>query len=307
MQGWILYKDSLQALKPEAFAVKRLVETAELMGIDLQVYRPEEIDIIVNREDRKSIRVNGKISQLPDFVIPRMGAAGITYFTMAVLRHLERMGVRSFNPSGSVDIVKDKLYQLQILAAHNLPIPRTMLAKFPVDADLVEQQIGFPAVVKALSGSRGRAVFLTPDKTSFSDIMQFQEATNKGANIIIQEFIENSFGRDLRVFVVGGKVKAVMMRQAANGNFKANYSLGGEVYQFASSGEIESLAYDITRILNLDITGIDLLFDKDGSYKICEVNASPGFKGIEKCCDVDIAREILSYILEEVIQTSPVQ
>ncbi|MDX2286133.1 MAG: RimK family alpha-L-glutamate ligase [Bacteroidia bacterium] len=295
MRGWIIYKDNLESLKPEVHAIRRLLEAAPAAGIDLHVYRPDQIDILVNREDRKSVLVEGAPTPLPDFLLPRMGSS-TTYFALAVIRHLERLGVPSFNPSFSIEVVKDKLYQLQILAQHHFPIPKTMLAKFPVEVNLVEKRIGFPVVVKAISGSRGSGVFLSPDKASFKDLMQFFEATNKGANIIIQEFIESSHGQDLRVFTIGGRVASIMKRFSTDGSFKANYSRGGGVEPFEITPEIEWLALEVSRILNLDIAGIDLLFDRNGGYKICEVNSSPGFKGMEACCDVDIAQEIFKFV-----------
>lgn len=294
MLGWILYKDSQDALRPDAHGVHRLLETAPRHGIELKVLSPEQIDIIVTREDRKSILVNDVPTTLPDFVIPRMGA-NTTYFALAVIRHLERLGVYSVNGSQSIDTVKDKLYSLQILAESNLPIPKTILLKFPVESSIVHKHLKFPVIVKTLSGSKGSGVFLSTDRNSFDDMMQLIFATNKNANIILQEFIETSRGRDLRVLTVGGQVISAMQRIANNGNFKANYSIGGDVERFEVTPEIEWIGREVSRILNLDIAGIDLLFDKKG-FKICEVNSSPGFKGMESCSDVDVADKIFDFI-----------
>lgn len=301
MRGWIIHKDSQKNLRADAHGVQRLLETAEREGIELRVFKPDDIDILVTREDRKSILVEGEAFPLPDFVMPRMGAS-TTYFAFAVIRHLERLGVRAFNTSVSTDTVKDKLYQLQILAQSGLPIPRTMLAKFPVPLDLVEKQLGLPVVVKTLSGSRGNGVFLCPDKKSFRDLMLFLGQANRDINIIIQEFIESSRGMDLRVFTIGGKVTAVMKRYSTDGNFKANYSQGGGVEKYEITPEIEWLAREVSRILNLDIAGIDLLFDRKQGFKICEVNSSPGFKGLESACDVDIPAEIFRFIRSQLEQ-----
>lgn len=119
--------------------------------------------------------------------------------------------------------------------------------------------------------------------------------TNKTANIILQEFIKSSHGRDLRVLTIGGMVVAAMERTAADGILKANFSAGGNVVRFEITKELEWLVLEISRILNIDIAGIDLLFDEQG-YKISEVNSSPGFEGIEKSCDVDVADEIFKFI-----------
>lgn len=294
MLGWILYKDSGKLLKSEAYEMHRFIEVAKHHNIELRVISPEQVDIIVTMDDRKSILVDEVPTALPDFLIPRMGA-GTTYFALAVIRHLERLGVYCINSSQSIDTVKDKLYTLQILAELNLPIPKTILLKFPSKSEVVNKHLKFPIIVKTLSGSQGNGVFLSRDKNTFDDLTQLIHATNKSANIILQEFIKNSEGRDLRVLTVGGRVISAMVRTAKDGNFKANYSIGGNVEKFEVTPELEWIVLEISRVLNLDIAGIDLLFDQHG-YKVCEVNSSPGFEGMEKCCDVNIADEIFKFI-----------
>ncbi|MGD9677387.1 MAG: RimK family alpha-L-glutamate ligase [Vulcanibacillus sp.] len=294
MLGWILYKKNELELKSEVFEINRLLEEAEKQGITIRVIKPEQIDLIVTREDRKSIYVDGEQVALPEFVLPRMGA-GTTYFALAVIRHLERLGVPCINSSLSIETVKDKLYTQQILAEKNLPVPKTMLMKLPINSSLIEGQIGFPVVVKTLSGSQGKGVFLSENKKSFEDLMQLVESTNPNINIILQEFVSTSYGRDLRVFVIGGRVVGCMERFSENDNFKANFSAGGTVREYPISPEIEWLATEATRILGLDIAGVDLLFDKE-HFKICEVNSSPGFKGLESCNNVNIPREIFHYL-----------
>lgn len=294
MVGWILYKDSANNIKPEAYEIHSFLEYSKKHNIELRILAPEQFDIVVTREDRKSILVDHVPTALPDFILPRMGA-GTTYFALAVIRHLERLGVYSVNSSQSVDAVKDKLYTLQILAESNLPIPKTILVKFPFESKTLEKHMKFPVIVKTLSGSQGSGVFLSPDKRSFNDLMELINNTNRTANIILQEFIESSKGRDLRVLTVGGRIVSAMERIAPEGGFKANYSLGGTAKKFEITKEIEWLVLEVTRILNLDIAGVDLLFDNDG-FKICEVNSSPGFEGMENCCEVNVADEIFKFI-----------
>jgi len=294
MKGWIIYKDTEENLKPESFEIQRFIEVAQQQGIELKVLRPEQFDFIVTREDKKSIFVDGVPDALPDFVLPRMGA-GTTYFALSILRHLEKLGVPCINSSASVDTVKDKLYTHQILAERNMPVPKTMLMKFPIDAELIEQQIGFPVVIKAISGSQGKGVFLAEKKSHLIDLIQLIELTNPKFNLILQEFVQSSFGRDLRVFVIGGRVVGCMERQAEGSGFKANFSAGGSVSQHEVTPEIEWLATEAARILGLDIAGVDLLFDKD-HFKICEVNSSPGFEGLSSCCNVNIPEEVYHYI-----------
>lgn len=294
MNGWIIYRRNEAEIKPEMYEINRMMEEAVKRQIKLRILKPEQIDLIVTREDRKSILVDGMPTSLPDFVLPRMGA-GTTYFALAVIRHLERLGVSCFNSSANIDIVKDKLFTQQILAEQNIPVPRTMLVKFPLNIDLVESQIGFPAVIKTLSGSQGKGVFLAKDRKSFQDLLQIIEITNSKVNIIIQEFIKESYGRDLRVFTIGGRAVACMERLAPPGDFKANFSSGGEVRSHPLTPEIEWLATETSRLLGLEIAGIDLLFDKN-HFKICEINSSPGFEGLESCCDINIPKELFHYL-----------
>ena len=294
MRGWIVYKKKQQNVRDSAYEIRRFQAVAQELGIELQVVKPEQVDLIVTREGRKSVYLDGKETGLPHFILPRMGS-GTTYFALAVVRHLERLGVHCFNSSASTDIAKDKLHTQQILAANDLPVPSTMLVKFPVDAAVVEKQLGFPVVVKTLSGSRGKGVYLSESRQKFLDLMQLIEASNADASIILQQFVSDSYGRDLRVFTVGGRAVACMRRTARENGFKANFSAGGEVERFEISPEVEWLASKASAVLGLDIAGVDLLFDGD-HFKICEVNSSPGFKGLEKCCEVDIPREIYRYL-----------
>jgi gamma-F420-2:alpha-L-glutamate ligase len=294
MEGWIVYKETEENLKPESYEIQRFVEVAAEQGIELRVLRPEQFDLIVTHEDKKSVFVDGAPAALPDFVLPRMGA-GTTYFALSILRHLEKLGVPCINSSLGIETVKDKLFTHQILAERNMPIPKTMLMKFPVDTEVIEHQIGFPVVIKAISGSQGKGVFLAEKKAHLTDLMQLIELTNPRFNLILQEFVQTSFGRDLRVFVIGGRVVGCMERQSADMGFKANFSAGGTVKQHEVTPEIEWMATEAARILGLDIAGVDLLFDGD-HFKICEVNSSPGFQGLQSCCNVNIPQEIYHYL-----------
>ncbi|GIO83417.1 alpha-L-glutamate ligase [Paenibacillus faecis] len=294
MIGWIIYKHLPQDVKPEMYEIRRLVEEAERQGIEIRVLAPEQFELIVTRDDRKSVMVDGEVLQLPDFVLPRMGA-GTNYFGLALIRHLERLGVRTFNSSQSIDTVKDKLFTQQILAEHNLPVPKTMLIRSKVDVNLVEKHLGFPVVVKTISGSQGSGVFLAETKSKFIDLLEMINAYKENATMILQEFVESSRGMDLRVLTIGGRAVAAMKRSSGNDSFKANYSRGGTVEPYEITPEMEWLALETARLLNLDIAGIDLLFDGD-HYKICEANSSPGFEGIESCCSVNIAEEIYNFL-----------
>jgi len=290
LKGWILYKDSMH----ESYEATKLLAAFSEARIEVELVDPTCIDIFVNKEDRKSVRKEGKVIQLPDFVIPRTGS-GTTYFSLATMRHLERLGVTLINSSAAINAVKDKLYTLQILGESNLDIPNTMLVKHPVNLKFVEDNIGFPVVIKALSGSYGSGVFLADNKKTFRDLLQMVSLTNKHFNIILQEFIKESHGRDLRVFVVNNKVVGCIKRQSTNGDFRANVATGAEASPFEVDEKIEWLACESAKLLNLDIAGVDLLFDKEG-YQICEVNSAPGFKGLEGSTGLDIATEIVNFV-----------
>ena len=290
IRGWILCKPRFQT----SYETNRLLEEFKNQKIDIKVIDPHEIDIFVNKDNKNSILVNGESLPLPKFVFPRTGS-GTTYHIKAVIRHFERMGVTVINGSDAIDNVKDKLYSHQILAQSNLDIPNTMLLKHPIDVDFVEKHIGFPAIVKTISGSYGRGVFLTETKKQLTQLLTMAELTKKSYNIIIQEFIKDTWGKDLRVLVVNGKVIGCMMRQSQDEDFRANISRGGEGFPYEVNEQIEWLSTESSKALDLDIAGVDLLFD-NGGFKICEVNSNPGFEGMEQYTKKNIAEEIVQFI-----------
>ena len=294
MNGWILYKNPIE----ESWETQRLVEEFEKQDIQIRVVNPQDVDIYVDRDDRKSILVDGKARALPDFVIPRTGS-GTTYFIKAIIRHLERLGVILINGSNSIDTVKDKLYTQQVLGESNLPVPKTLLVRHPINLEWVEQNIGFPVIIKTLSGSFGAGVFLAEDKKQFRQLLKMAEITKKSYNIIVQEFVNDSWGKDLRVFVLNGKVIGCMMRQATDDDFRANITRGGEGIPYQITDEIEWLGGESARLLGLDIAGVDLLFD-NGGFKICEVNSSPGFEGMDKFTKTNIAEDIVTYVKHKI-------
>jgi len=290
VSGWLLVKPKFQ----DSYEIKRLVEEFDDSDIKIKIIDPNEIDIFVNKENKQSILVNGESLPLPKFVFPRTGS-GTTYYIKAVIRHFERMGVVVINSSDSIDNVKDKLYSHQILAQSNLDIPKTMLLKHPIDVNFVEKHIGYPVIVKTLSGSYGTGVFLAETKKQLKQLLTMAELTKSSYNIIIQEFIKDTWGKDLRVLVVNNKVVGCMMRQSTDDDFRANISRGGEGIPYEVNEQIEWLSVESSKALNLDISGVDLLFD-NGGYKICEVNSNPGFEGMEQFTKKNIAGEIVQFI-----------
>ena len=294
MNGWILYKNPIK----ESYETQKLIEEFEKQGIKVRVVHPDDIDIFVDRDDRKSILVAGSTRQLPDFVMPRTGS-GTTYFIKAIIRHLERLGVVLINGSDAIDNVKDKLYTQQILGESKLPVPKTLLVKHPINLEWVEKNINFPVIIKTLSGSFGAGVFLAETKKQLEQLVKMAEITKKSYNIIVQEFIKDSWGKDIRVFVLNKKVIGCMMRQATDGDFRANITRGGEGIPYQITEDIEWLGGESARLLGLDIAGVDLLFN-NGSYSICEVNSSPGFEGMDKYTNTNIAEDIVNFVKHKV-------
>ena len=197
--------------------------------------------------------------------------------------------------------MKDKLYSHQILAQNNLSIPHTMLVHFPVDVELVAEQIGFPCMVKLLVSSYGEGVVLSRDAGSFRNLMELIASLDLSQAVILQRYIGSRAGQDLRVWVIGGRVLGAMLRSSTDGSFKANITRGGEGQPYPLNPEIEQLAVRCAAALNLEIAGVDLLFDDD-HYCVCEVNSAAGFSGFEAATGVNVARGILQHCLERAPQ-----
>lgn len=296
---WILFNEDVEAPTAEAYEVRRFVSEGKKMGITVEVYKPEQFDLLVDDEVRDTVMIDSKAHTLPDFLLPRTYVIDTGYFALAVIRQLEHMGVRVFNGSSTIESVADKLHTHQILAENHLPTPSTMLAKFPVNMKLIEETLGFPVVVKTLMGVNGSGVFLIDSPEAFHDLMELIGETQPNILLIFQEFISKSKGRDVRLFVVDGKVIASMERNAKPGGFKANYSQGGSVKEFHPDEEAIRLAIETARTLNIQIAGIDLLFTEDG-YTICEANTFPGFKGLESACNVNVPEEIFNAMIRRI-------
>jgi gamma-F420-2:alpha-L-glutamate ligase len=275
------------------YEAERMLEEAKLAHTAIKVVAPKDFDLVVTRGDRRSIHFREETVSLPDLVIPRTGS-GTDYYTQSVLRHLERLHVPVLNNADSIEAAKDKMYSTQILRQHNIPVPQTMLVRFPVDTAFVEKEIGFPCVIKVLSGSYGKGIHLVRDKLALEELMEFVSSLNSPLNILIQEYVDFSPGVDVRVLVVGGRVLGAMKRTGADGDFRANISRGGTGEVYPLDDQAAFIATESAKVLDLDIAGVDLLIDHNG-YKVCEVNSAPGFKGFEEYCGVNVAKEILTY------------
>lgn len=294
MRGWLLFDNEVADGVPEAAEIRRFIEAGRRRGIKLEALRPREFELIVSTErDWKVEYARGKLPR-PDFIIPRTGSE-TTYFTLAVIRQFERMGVPLINGAEAVNACADKLQTLQLLSASGLPIPKTILAKFPVDVDVIERELGFPVVVKKLRSTRGAGVVLCQDRDQFDDLASLLGDAGHKSDFIFQQYIAASHGRDVRLLVIGDRVAAAMERRSTTGNFKSNISLGGVGECIDPPAEMAKLAVEASRALRLDVAGIDILYDERG-YRICEANSSPGFVGLEKACPVSVPDRVFDYV-----------
>lgn len=297
MKGWIIYKRAADELTDFDHGIMRFLQAAKKLDIQLDVYKPEEFDLIVAGQNPNEICLRNKWVPLPNFILPRMGA-DTNFHALNLLRQFEYQKVPCINSATSIDAVRDKMGASQLLARSNLPIPKTMLLKFPYSLDLIKEEIGFPLVVKTLAGMRGMGVFLCDSENCFIDLMGIIGMQSPQKPLIAQEFIASSYGMDVRVFILGNEVIGCMKRVGIN-NFKANFSIGGKVEPFAVDAELKKISIDCARLFGLEIAGIDLLFSK-GGYVVCEANSSPGFKGMEQITQTDIAEQILQYVVANI-------
>lgn len=294
MEVWILYGDDIESTADLAHEVRRFLAEGARMGINVKVLRPDRFDLLVMERARDSILIDGVPHSLPDFIYPYFNHGDNGYFSLAVVRQLEQLGVPVFNRAATIETVRDKMHTHQVLAENSLPTPETMLAKFPVDIDMIERIIGFPLVVKTLRGALGSGVFLIENRNAFADLMALMGETSPDVQLIFQKFVASSKGRDLRVFIVDGQVIGCMERRAKDGGFKANFSAGGSVHAFECGHEAIALALRTARVLDIQVAGIDLLFTENDGFTICEANTFPGFKGLEMACRVNVPEAIFN-------------
>ncbi|HCS23459.1 MAG TPA: RimK family alpha-L-glutamate ligase [Rhodospirillaceae bacterium] len=290
MRCWIFFHADPHSDYPGAYAVRQFMETAARMEIELAVLKPQNFDLVVDKDSNWSAVYEGKQLEKPDFIISRTGS-DTSYFMLAVLRHMEHQGIRIVNAPPGMEAAADKMLTQQILAAKNLPVPKTILAKFPVDVDFVEREIGFPAVVKPLRGNRGSGVMLCETRERFNDLASLIDLAASGSEFIFQEYIRASHGRDARLVVCFGEVIAAVERRSEGGLFKSNAEQNMTITPFDAPRDMQKLAIDTAGALQLDIAGIDLLFDENG-YRILEANSAPSFKEIEAACNINIPEAV---------------
>ncbi len=277
--------------KASLYSTTRLVEAATDRGHDVRVV--DYLRCYMEITSRKpAVLLLGERLQF-DAVIPRI-AASYTFYGTAVVRQFEMMGVFPTNESQAIARARDKLRALQLLARAGVGLPTTGFAHFTKDVDgLIEIVGGAPLVVKLLEGTQGVGVVLAETKSAAESVIgAFRQLD---ANILVQQFVKETGGTDIRAFVVGRRVVAAMERRAAPGEFRANLHRGGIAHAVRLSSEERAAAVAAARTLGLNVCGVDLLRSSDGPVVI-EVNSSPGLEGIEKASHVDVAGAIIEYI-----------
>ncbi len=275
------------------YSHRRLKEAAEARGHTLDLINMTECYVCINAINPQIYYQGNKPIKDLDAVIPRI-EHNITFFGTAILRQFEMLGVYPLNNSLAVIRARDKLRSLQILAKHNIPLPMTGLAHSPKDTqNLIDLVGGAPLVVKLVEGTEGVGVVLAETGSAATSVIGAFKQLD--ANILVQEYIKESKGRDIRCFVLGGKVVGAMERIAKGDEFRANFHLGAEVRKIKITPEERSLAVRATKAIGLDVAGVDLLRSNHGPL-VLEVNASPGLEGIEKATGLDIADMMIAHI-----------
>ncbi len=280
------------ARNPKLYSHRRLVEAAEERGHEMRVLNTLRCTMNITSH-RPSILYNGETLTGFDAVIPRIGAS-ITHYGLAVLRQFEMMGVWPLNESVAVGRSRDKLRSMQIFAKHGLGLPVTAFAHDPKQTDEVLKIVGgAPAVIKLLEGTQGIGVVLGETANSAKSVVEAFRGLN--VNILVQEFIKEAGSSDIRIFVVGGKVVAAMMRTGAEGDFRSNLHRGGSAKMVKITPEERSTAIRAAKVMGLNVAGVDILRANHGPV-IMEVNSSPGLEGIEAATGKDVAGQIIEFI-----------
>lgn len=274
------------------YSTRRLKEAGQARGHDLRVINYLRCYMNITSH-RPTIVYNGQTLENFDAIIPRIGASK-TFYGTAVVRQFEVMGVFSLNESQAISRSRDKLRCLQILARDGIGLPVTGFAHATEDIDgLIKTVGGAPLVIKLLEGTQGIGVVLAETTQAAKSVIEAFRGLD--ANILVQEFIKEAEGADLRCFVVGGKVIAAMKRQGAKGEFRSNLHRGGYAEKVKLTPEERSTAIRAAKAMGLRVAGVDLLRSNHGPV-VMEVNSSPGLEGIEKATEVDVSDRIIEYI-----------
>jgi ribosomal protein S6--L-glutamate ligase len=285
-------KIGILSRESNSYSTRRLAEAAEQRGHHAEVIHTTHCYMNISAK-KPEIYLHGKPLEGYDAIIPRIGSS-ITFYGMAVVRQFEMMGVYCLNSSASIAKSRDKLYAHQLLSQKGISMPMTGFAHSPDDTKHLIKTIGnAPFIIKLLEGTQGKGVVLAEtDKAAESVITAFR---GLDAHILVQEFIKEAHGADVRCFVIGNKVVAAIERLAATGEFRSNLHQGGIAQQVKISSDERVMAVNACKILGLSVAGVDFIRSKEGPM-VLEVNSSPGLKGIETVSGKDIAGYIIEFI-----------
>jgi ribosomal protein S6--L-glutamate ligase len=274
------------------YSTRRLVEACEQRGHETKVIDALRCYMNIN-SDQPSIHFKGDDLTGFDAIIPRIGAS-VTFYGCAVLRQFEMMGVFPVNESVAITRSRDKLRSMQLLSRKGIGMPVTGFASKPDDIkDLLDMVGGAPVVIKLLEGTQGIGVVLAETRKAAESVIEAFMGLK--ANIMVQEFIREAGGADIRCFVIGDRVIAAMKRQGAEGEFRSNLHRGGNASLVRITPEERQTAVAAAKIMGLGVAGVDLLRSERGPL-VMEVNSSPGLEGIEKATGKDVATMIVQFI-----------
>lgn len=282
------------------YSTSRLVEEAKAKGWDVEVIDYLKCSMEIIKGDL-IINYGGKILVKPDAIIPRIGASR-TFYGTAVVRHFEMMGV--FTITGSIPLTRsrDKLRSLQILSRKSVNIPKTVFASNKSSAkDVIALSGGTPLILKILEGTQGVGVVLVDSEKAAKSVLDAFYGMD--VNILVQEYIEEANGADIRVFIVGDKIVGAMRRQSKEGEFRSNLHQGGSATVHKLTKEEKATALAAAKSMGLGVCGVDMISSKRGPL-VLEVNSSPGLEGIENSTSINIAGKIMDYIETTVIRNS---
>jgi ribosomal protein S6--L-glutamate ligase len=276
------------------YSTKRLVEEAKSRGHEVKVIKYRDCYASIE-QDNPTVSYRGEDLSRFDAIIPRI-AANMTRYGTAIVRQLEMQGVYTVSSSIAINRSRDKLRSLQLLARSGVGIPKTIVSRNSADIDdLIDKVGGTPVIIKLARGTHGNGVVLAESKKAAKSVLQALYLSNEdGTNILLQEFVEESAGTDIRAFVVGGRVVASMKRQSLDDDFRSNLHKGGEGTVVKLTEQETKMAIKAAKAMGLNVAGVDLMRSARGPL-VLEVNSSPGF-GIEKVTGRNVAGPIIEYI-----------
>ena len=285
-------KIGILSRNPKLYSTRRLVEAAKAAGHDVQVIDALRCYMNINART-PSIHYKGEALEGFDAIIPRIGAS-VTFYGTAVLREFETMGVYPLNESVAITRSRDKLRSMQLLAGKGIDMPITGFANKPGDIpDMLDMNSGPPVVIKLLEGTQGIGVVLAETRKAAESVLQAFMGLK--ANIMVQEYIDEAKGADIRCLVIGDRVWAAMKRQAPEGEFRSNLHRGGSAALVRITPEERAVAVRAAKTMGLNVAGVDLLRSSRGPL-VLEVNSSPGLEGIENATGKDVAGGIIAFI-----------